>query len=417
MKIIHLNYTDIKGGAGRAAFRIHRSLCDENIDSMMWVNKVYSEDRTIKGPSNKIEKALVIIRSHLFNSLIRNFKSFKNSMHSPSVLPSKWVNHINSSDADIVHLHWVQGEMLSIADIGKIQKPIVWTLHDMWAFCGAEHYTNNHRWSDGYNLDNRTAFESGFDLNRWTWQRKMKHWKTPMQIVTPSKWLAGCVKESKLMSNWPVSVVPNPIDTDEWKSLDKKDARKKLNLPVNAPLILFGAMGGSLDPRKGFDLLINALDHLKDNSKVSNLELVAFGQKKKQSSLKHNFPIHYVDHIDDDEKLRVLYSATDAVVIPSRQDNLPNIGVEAQSCATPIIAFDVGGLSDIVEHKRTGYLAEPFNVKNLADGIVWVLENNKMNQLSNQSKLQAISKFSKKKIALTYINIYNKILNYPNFKK
>lgn len=410
MKVIHLNYTDIKGGAGRAAYRIHRSLCDENIDSKMWVNKVYSNYQNIKGPSNLIEKSFVMIKFILMNSLIKNFGLSRTTMHSLSVLPSNWLNQINSSDADIVHLHWVQGEMISISDIGKIQKPIVWTLHDMWAFCGAEHYAKGYRWRDGYNLDNKTAYESGFDFNRWTWLRKIKHWKTPMQIVTPSKWLYSCVKESKLMSNWPVSVIPNPIDNDYWKQLNKENARKQLNLPINVPLILFGAMDGNSDPRKGFDLLINALEYLKKNSKISNLELVAFGQNKKQSLLKNNFSTHYIGHINNDQKLRLLYNATDAVVIPSRQDNLPNIGVEAQSCATPVIAFDIGGLSDIVLHKQTGYLANPFNVRDLADGIVWVLENNKMNQLSYQSKQYAISNFSCKKIALTYLDIYNKIL-------
>jgi len=112
LKVIHLNYTDIKGGAGRAAYRIHRSLCDENIDSKMWVNKVYSNYQNIKGPSNLIEKSFVMIKFILMNSLIKNFGLSRTTMHSLSVLPSNWLNQINSSDADIVHLHWVQGEMI-----------------------------------------------------------------------------------------------------------------------------------------------------------------------------------------------------------------------------------------------------------------------------------------------------------------
>ena len=107
--------------------------------------------------------------------------------------------------------------MLSIADIGKIKKPIVWTLHDMWAFCGAEHYSQVDRWRSGYNKKNRPTYESGFDINRWTWLRKLNHWHKPIHIVSPSNWLANCVRESKLMNNWPVSVVPNLLNTDNWK--------------------------------------------------------------------------------------------------------------------------------------------------------------------------------------------------------
>ena len=81
-------------------------------------------------------------------------------LHSPSFLSSSWVKKINSSDADIVNLHWVQHEMLSVSDISKIKKPLVWTLHDMWGFCGAEHISWDKRWLDGYNVDNRPNYES-----------------------------------------------------------------------------------------------------------------------------------------------------------------------------------------------------------------------------------------------------------------
>lgn len=413
MKIIHINYSDIKGGAGRAAYRIHNSLLNENIDSLMWVNRVFSKDITISGPSNKVAKIFARAKAYLIHFLI---KLFKPSIHSPSVLPSRWLNQINSSDADIIHLHWVQGEMLSISDIGQIQKPIVWTLHDMWAFCGAEHYSNNYFWKDGYTSRNRINLKYGFDLNRWTWKRKKKYWKTPFQIVTPSNWLANCVKKSRLMCNWPVSVVNNPIDIQIWSPINKKIARERLNLPSSIPLILFGAMDGGIDSRKGFDLLTSSLKYLKNNLDFTNLELITFGQKKKQSLDNDNFNTHYFGHVYDDQKLRTLYSAADAVVIPSRQDNLPNIGLEAQACALPIVAFDVGGLSDIIDHKITGYLAKPFEIENFAKGIVWVLQNNKNNQLSKQSELKAASQFSSDKIASKYLDIYKKVLNNQSLK-
>ena len=138
MKIVHLNYLDINGGAARAVYRINNSLLKKGINSRMWVNKATSGNWSVEEPTSKIDKILNEIRPRLINySLVKMLKTENKIIHSPSVLSSRWVKHVNNSDADIVHLHWIQNEMLSIKDIPRIKKPIVWTLHDMWAFCGA----------------------------------------------------------------------------------------------------------------------------------------------------------------------------------------------------------------------------------------------------------------------------------------
>jgi glycosyltransferase involved in cell wall biosynthesis len=375
MRVIHLNFSDINGGAARAAYRIHHCLRSAGIDSRMWVNKATAGDWTVEGPKTKFEKLMTALRPRLVSPLVKLLKTENPIIHSLCLLPSQWVDRINASDADIVHLHWVQGEMLSVADIGRIKKPLVWTLHDMWAFCGAEHYTTDHRWREGYRRDNRPSHESGFDLNRWVWARKRKHWQRPIHIVTPSNWLANCARESALMQSWPITVIPYPIDTESWKPMEQNLARELLGLPANVPLLLFGAMGGGSDPRKGFDLLLKALSHLRDDQRAQGLELVVFGQRAPQSPPDLGFPIHYTGHFHDDLSLRALYSAADVMVIPSRQDNLPNTGVEAHACGTPVVAFDIGGLPDIVEHQKTGYLAKAFDTEDLARGILWVLEH------------------------------------------
>lgn len=410
MKIFAINQSDIQGGAARAAYRIHQALCQQGMDSTMLVNVAASGDWTVQGPTTKWAKLATRMRPQVGMLATRLLRSSNLNFHSPSILPSGWPKMLNESNADILHLHWLAGEMLSIADIGKLRKPLVWTLHDMWAFCGAEHYTEEFRWREGYRKANRPAYEQGFDLNRWTWNRKRKHWQRPMHIVTPSNWMAQCVRESALMRDWPISVVPYFIDSAIWKPVNKRIAREMLGLPQDVPLLLFGAIGGGGDPRKGFDLLLGALGHLR--GEFPGLELVVFGQLAPKSPPSLGFPIHYTDHLHDDISLCLLYGAVDAFVLPSRQDNLPNTGLEAHACGTPVIGFDIGGVPDIVSHQQTGYLAKAFDTEDLAAGIQWVLGDEKRNlQLSLRARERACYNWSSDKVAKGYMQAYSAAIN------
>jgi len=409
MKVIHLAYSNFIGGASVAANRIHLSLLKHNIDSEIWANELDENSSNFEKNNNKLKKIIKRISIFLVWPLKKLIKTDISIHHSIAIIPSDWCEKINNSDADIVNLHWIQRETLSIKDISKIKKPIVWTLHDMWAFCGAEHYTNDDRWRKGYKPNNRPNYESGFDINRWNWKRKKKYWKKEIQIVTPSTWLADCVKESELMKNWPVSVIANPIDTERWSPMDKKKALEHLNLPTDVPLILFGAIGGSKDLRKGYDHLLSALNYLKNIPNTKKFELVVFGENKPKLSLDLKFPSHFLGHLGNDISLRAAYSAVDVVVVPSKQDNLPNIAVEAQACGVPVVAFDIGGLPDIIDHKKTGYLAEAFDIKDLANGIYWVLDHDKPQSLRNYIHAQAVLKFNESTIAKKYLSIYSNI--------
>ena len=404
MKVFHLNFSDINGGAARAAYRIHHAVRAADVDSTMLVNVAESGDWTVAGPLSQFDRLMARIRPHagtLPRALLRTGNPI---IHSPAVVPSGWSRRLNRSDADVIHVHWVAGEMLSIRDIGRLKRPVVWTLHDMWAFCGAEHYTDDHRWREGYRRDNRPGYESGFDLNRWTWNRKRKNWRHSMHIVTPSTWLGDCVRQSALMRDWPVTVVPNPIDTHRWKPIDQALARSLLGLPADVPLLLFGAMGGGHDPRKGFDLLLDALAYLR--AERDDLHLVVFGQLAPRQLPDLGFPIHYTGHLHDDLSLRVVYSAADLLVIPSRQDNLPNTGVEGHACGTPVVAFNTGGFPDIVDHLQTGFLAPAFDASELAKGIGWVLENSLSANLRANARERAVSRFSYPVVGQQYLEVY-----------
>jgi len=405
MIVQHLNYSDISGGAARAVYRIHQALRRHQMDSVMGVASKLSDDWSVFGPLGRVGKAMVQLQSILAAAFVRLLHTNNGVLHSPALFPLRRPKHLANLRPDILHLHWVCGEMLSIRQIGRLSGPVVWTLHDMWPFCGAEHYTEDFRWREGYASNNRPSYESRLDLNRWVWERKRKYWKRHFHIVTPSRWLAQCVRESALMRGWPVTVIPNSLNTDVWAPVERSFARRLLGLPQDEPLVLFGALRGGQDLIKGFDLLRASLEHLRDQR--ADLRLLVFGQSAPRKPEDLGFPVHYLGHLHDDLSLRILYSAADVMVIPSRQDNLPNTGVEALSCGTPVVAFDTCGLPDIVSHHVTGYLAKAFDTEDLAAGIEWVLaDSRRYAVLSRNSRVDALARFSEEVVAPQYVAVY-----------
>lgn len=406
MKIIHVNETDISGGAARAVYRLHYALLEKlEIKSIMVVNHAYTKDETIIGPKSALEKFKVRLKLMIGNK-IANFQKSNNPIsHSIAFFSSNLINQINSLDADIVHLHWINGEMLSIEDLSKIKKPIVWTLHDMWAFCGAEHISIDDRFINGYFTTNKPSTESGLPINNWVWKRKLKAWKKPMTIIVPSNHMAELVRKSYLMKNWNTFVIPNSLNIETWRPIDKKIARKIIGLPIDTKIIAFGALGIN-QLHKGFDLLIQALKLID-----KDVLLLVFGNDKiNEHSLDFGIPVHFMGNLSDDLSLRLVYSSADVMVVPSRFESFGQTASEALACATPVVAFNTSGLKDIVIHKSTGYLAEPFSVNDLSNGIVWTLQNNTNNNLGIRGRIFVENNFSTKIVSGKYISIYNSVI-------
>lgn len=409
MKISILNSSDNSGGAARAAYRIHTALRNMHIDSTLLVDKAGTGDWTVQqGTRSRWGRLREKLRQFAGAMLSRTLTTSNPILHSPAALPSKWPSIVNASDVDLAHLIWVNGEMLSIGDVPRIKKPLIWTLQDMWGICGAEHVTEDARPFEGYLKTNRPEHESGLDLNRLTWLRKRRAWK-PMHMVAPSRWMADCVRRSALMRGWPVTVIPNPIDTDRWYPFSKPLARELFRLPKDKQLLLFGTAGANSAPHKGFDLLQSALNMLRGQPEI---ELVIFGELTPKTPPDLGFPVHYVGHLHDDLSMQMLYSAVDLVIIPSRVDNLPNVGLEALACGLPIAAFDVCGLPDIVTHEKTGYLAKPFDAGDLAHGITWLLSDpERLVAMANAARAEALSRFSYPVIASAYHALYKQVID------
>ena len=407
-RITILSHSDNGGGASRAAYRLYRALQAAEIKSRMTVRSKLTGDWTVTATSKTHAKAVNLVRARFGGYLMLLQKTSNANMHSANLLPSNLAAPINASDADIVNLHWLGGETMSVEDVARIRKPVVWTLHDMWAFCGAEHVTDygaDARWRSGYYRGNRPANSAGLDIDRRTWERKRRAWTTPLQIVTPSRWLADCVRHSALMKDWPVTVIPNVLDTEMFKPLDRRYCRHVLNLPGDKKIVLFGALGGGGSLNKGYDLLLDAMKSLAE----SRLDIlcVVFGQSAPQKPSDIPFPIRWMGHIGDDATLALLYGAADVMVIPSRLENLPQSGTEAHACGCPVVAFNCAGLPEVVDHRVTGYLAEAYQTDDLARGIAWVVSDEYINaNLGLAARKKAEALWSAKSVVPAYLDVY-----------
>jgi glycosyltransferase involved in cell wall biosynthesis len=413
IKVRHLNTHDNTGGAGRAAYRLHRALVELGVDSGMRVlHRSSSDDRVTAGapPPSWLERIKLPFRLRWIPYTQRGWHTDNTILHTFGQTSAGLVDELNASDTDVLNLHWVT-DMLSVTDIGRLNKPIIWTLHDMWAFCGGEHYSPDGtaaRFRHGYRSENRPSTERGPDLNRRTWDAKRRAWsRQQFTIISPSRWLAECARESMLFAEMPVHVIPNPLDmAGMWRPIPKDAARVALGLPPGKKLMLTGAVGGIADPRKGGNLLREAVARVA--TRLSNdVELVIYGQVPQHGSDPWPCPVHWLGAVHDDRILALAYSAADVMVVPSRQDNLPNTAVEAQACGTPVVAFDIGGLPDIVSHRETGWLAKAFDTEDLAVGILWVLEDHdRWERLSRTSRDKALKRFSPDVVARHYRQVY-----------
>ena len=231
----------------------------------------------------------------------------------------------------------------------------------------------------------------------------------PIQIVCPSNWLADNARKSLLMRNWPIKVIPNPLDLNIFKPIEKEYARRNFNLPISRHLILFGSISGTRDERKGWELIKIAFERLRQTNQ--DIELVLLGPYDPKFENMIKMPIHFVGTLKSEKLLALLYSAVDVVVIPSFIENLPQIGTESQSCGTPVAAFVCRGLSDIVTHKETGYLAKPYDSEELAAGINWILKNkNRYQKISFLSRTKAKLQWDQKLLAEKYVILFKDVL-------
>jgi glycosyltransferase involved in cell wall biosynthesis len=414
LKILHIVAGKLNGGAAKGAYWQHQGLLEIGVNSRILMNsRNYIKDESVMSliTNNKgslFNKQLlnkgITARLELLPLLLypnHHVGNFSAGFSGHDITKHEWYKW-----ADVINLHWINGAYLSINGIGKIHKPIVWTMRDMWPFTGGCHYSLG---CENYKTKCGSCKELGSfkidDLSNKINLRKQKYFPKTMKLVGISNWISDQARESSVFKNYDIRTISNNIKCSEFFPIDKKKARDVLELQTKKKIILIGAQNIN-HHYKGFDKFIEAIKFL-DKEKYF---LSFFGDC--DDSLIENFGFEYKSFgfLNDLKLLRLLYSCADIFVAPSISDAFGKTIAEAMACGTPVVCFNSSGPKDIVDHKINGYKAKPYEVEDLKDGILWVLNHNDTRQLSLNAKNKIQSTFDYKVIASQYLKLYEECL-------
>lgn len=412
MNVLHLSWSDALGGAARAAYRLHRALPTIGIDSQMLVAIKRSQEPSILDGGSIINRIAGRISSHWDQCYVRSYKSRKPLLFSPAKAKTRTVQRANKISTDIYHLHWITNGFLRVEDLRTLEKPLVWTLHDLWGFTGGCHYGEGcSRFENECGscplLDSRVQK----DLSRETWERKRSAWRDiDLTLIAPSRWMARMAASSALFRSRRIEVIPYCLDTQVFCPTECAVARRRLSLPHDKQVVLFSALTGDGDKRKGLHLLKSAFESLAKNGNAGPICLAVAGMNGEKRASSFSFDVHYLGILKREEEMALACAAADVFVAPSMEDNLPNTVLEALSCGTPCVAFDIGGMRDMIEHQKNGYLARPFDTDDLAGGIKWVLANgNRRRSLGEAARNKVVAEYGFDRIARRHLRLYEEL--------
>ncbi|GAA4904056.1 glycosyltransferase family 4 protein [Mucilaginibacter defluvii] len=415
MKVTLINTADAGGGAPAACMRLLKALVQNGVDVTMAVQqRLTTEQRVTTTTGKRIAKANFLLERLPFIAFEERDKSVRFAF-SPANSGSNILDHPAIQEAEILHLHWTNSGYLSIKNLQQLLqlgKPVVWTLHDMWAFTGGCHYSNgcDHFVNQCGNCWMLRRPKTN-DLSHKVWQRKFAMLQSAqnLTIVSCSNWLGNVSRGSGLLGSRPTVAIPNPIDVDTFSPKDKIAVRKKWGIDTDANIILFGAANIN-DRRKGIIYLVEALHLLKQQTGDAPVQMVIFGKNKHFDTATLPFKVKELSIINAESDLAEIYSAADVFVSPSLEDNLPNMIMESLACGTPVAAFNSGGIPDLIDHQQNGYLAEYKSAADLAAGIRHLLFSEDNVGLSISARQKVLENFTNNKVAKQYIDLYNSIL-------
>jgi len=422
VRVLHINTHDILGGAARAAYRLHKGLERLGQDSSMFVAHRHGDDPAVlayqpEPPS--WPSVLTQLPDRLLQGLhwylVGQFQAKRPTsaeVFSDITDPHRSIRFRQIPATDVINLHWVADFVdlrFFFATVSQ-SVPVVWTLHDMNAFTGGCHYDGGcGKYEGTCGACPQLSSDRSGDLSHRIWLRKKKAFAQVapgrLQFVSPSRWLADALRRSSLLPHWPVTVIPNGVDVENFAPRDRSFARNVLGIPRDAAVILF-VVHSSEQRRKGFAWLAEALAGLYD---VPNLLIISVGRNQPIANL-HAKHLH-LGYVDNDRFLSLIYSAADLFAIPSMQDNLPNTVLESIACGTPVVGFDVGGIPDMVRPGVTGLLAPVGDVAGFRAALSTLLQDSALRaELAANCRRIAQEEYALEIQASHYTRLYKSVV-------
>ncbi len=420
MKVLHLSSSDKLGGAAKACLFISRALSAKGVDSRLLVQQKVSRDGDVESiVTGKPEELKTKARIIFDYGLIKMFTKEDRGRFTLPYIGTDISNNKLVQEADVLHLHWINGGYLSLNSLRKLfelNKPVVWTLHDMWAFTGGCHYTGGcENFLTGCGNCPSLKSAKQYDRSYKIFKKKVGLYsgKDNINITTCSKWLGEEAGRSPLLGNKNITVIPNPINIENYMPVEKGKAREKLNIPREKIIIMFSAFTVN-EKRKGFEYLKAALRELyaKSENIREKIELVVLGSSDGSLMKDIPFKLNLPGRISDEELMAMYYNSADVFVAPSTQENLSNTVMESLACGTPVLAFNIGGMPDMIDHKINGFLAYSVSAEALSEGLLWIIGRNvnQAGELRRNARDKVMNNFTPDIITEKYLDLYNKLL-------
>ena len=423
MRVLIINTSEKTGGAAVAANRLLDTLNNNGVKAKMLVaDKTTDNITVVQAPRHWLRQwNFLWERWCLFWHLGFNRKNlFEIDMGNAGLDITRLPEF---KEADIIHLAWINQGLLSLGSIRKIiasGKPVVWTMHDIWPAVGICHVTlgcKAYR-STCQGCKYLPQHHSPADLSTRIFNRKKKLYRgSGIHFVTCSKWLGEQARQSALLSGLHVDTIPNPIDTRVFCPKDKQEARMRLNLPTAKRLILFVSQRVTME-RKGIGYLIEAIGQLTTQhpEMTDNTAVAILGGHADEVTEQLQLPAYPLGYVSDEQKITDVYNAADVFVIPSLDENLPNTIMEAMACGVPSVGFKVGGIPEMIDHQKNGYVAKYKDAADLATGIRWVLDEADATTLKQNALTKVHTRYSQRAVAMHYIEVYNQTMAFKNYR-
>ena len=402
MKILHIVGGSLENGAFKGAKILHNALSDLNIDSKILNDSNFS-NKVLR--NDKIISKIKYINFNFKNKILYNFyvyfeKILKSIyLHSPretftiGLFGFDLTKFKEYEEADLIHIHWLSQGFIRLKSLKKINKPVIWTMRDMWAFTGGSHYS----------MDFEKYEKSR--ISKYLQNYKREIFKKNFHFVAVSNWIKKNAESSFVLKNQNIIHIDNNIDIKDFKNIEKSTALANLKISTKKQIILYGAQNPQ-SKRKGWNIFVDSLKKL-DKSKYF---LLIFGNFWSQETLdKIEIEYRSLGYISDKVTLNSAYSCADIFVASSIQDAWPKTFAEAMYCGTPVVCFNNTSVSEIVDHKINGYVVEKFDENELFKGLLWLLEETKINNTIRQNSRTKILNYDSKIIAKKYINLYEKV--------